>query len=116
MKKYKQIITGFIVIFTILGLLSFYFPGRDFSRKNDSPKNDSSNESSQTSFSDNSETVNKNDMASSASAGKTAAETVFSPEEMTGFNDLGEENELLKNLGIGTSSPDIEEMLKGFEE
>ncbi|MEK7624441.1 MAG: hypothetical protein AAB404_01810 [Patescibacteria group bacterium] len=99
MKIYKKIFIIFIVIVTVLGLVAFSFPARDFSK----PQSQNSPLKTEENFV---ASINPVSPASTSTAATSSvlnsAKTSF--EEMFGFSDLGQESDLVGKMGTGDSA------------
>ena len=102
MKIYKKIFTGFIVVVTILGLVSFSFPVQNLPKPRPQSSSFETEENYAASLAPVSPASTSTTSTTSTSSTPKSAETSF--EEMFGFSDLGKESDLVGKMGTGSST------------
>jgi hypothetical protein len=108
MKAYKKIVVGFIVFVTILGVVAFYFPVRNIQ-----PTQTSSEPTENYSASLNPVSPTS---TSSNSINQTSTPDKAKFEDMSGFSDLNQESNSLKDLGTEGSSGSIDDVFKDLNQ
>jgi len=108
MKIFKKIVLGFVVVMTILGMVAFYFPIRNIPQQAAPVQSEDSQPAS----------VIQTVPTSTISVSNISVSSTPNPDSkaiiknMSGFSDLGQESDLINNIGSSASGNSADDILK----
>ncbi|MDP3052752.1 MAG: hypothetical protein Q8N22_02220 [bacterium] len=108
MKIYKKIILGFIVVIIILGLVAFYSPIQNVSQPQPAPEPEENSSASLDALPASSTTPDSNSI-NQVSTSSASEKSNF--EDMSGFSDLDQESDSLKEMGTSSDTSIVDDFL-----